>query len=79
MSQALHLQVTSRPARMLKKAEAASYCGIPLSRFDRICPVVAVIYPDGSRLWDLHDVNAWLDNLKAGSTDTDKTILDRLG
>jgi hypothetical protein len=73
----LNLQV--QPYRMLKKTEAAAYCGLPAARFEMHCPVSAVAYPSGSRLWDVRDLDSWLDSLKTGAADSDDAILDRLG
>ncbi|WP_245261646.1 hypothetical protein [Ancylobacter sp. FA202] len=73
----LSLQV--QPYRMLKKADAAAYCGLPASRFELLCPVAAVAYPDGSRLWDVRDLDSWVDSLKTGALDSDDAILERLG
>ena len=73
----LNLQV--QPYRMLKRADAAAYCGVAAARFETLCPVAAVAYPDGSRLWDVRDLDAWVDSLKVGATDTDDAILQRLG
>ncbi|MBO9422325.1 hypothetical protein J7481_22635 [Labrenzia sp. R4_2] len=64
---------------MFKKPDAAAYCGIPASKFEGICTVVPVQYPDGSKLWDVQDLDAWLDQLKSGQADSDDDILNRLG
>lgn len=73
----LSLQV--QPYRMLKKGEAAAYCGVPASRFELLCSVPAVAYPDGSRLWDVRDLDSWVDSLKTGAADSDDAILEKLG
>ncbi|WP_425106606.1 hypothetical protein [Ancylobacter sp.] len=73
----LSLQV--QPYRMLKKADAAAYCGLPAARFEMLCPVPAVAYPDGSRLWDVRDLDSWVDSLKTGAADSDDAILEKLG
>lgn len=77
MNRAL-IDVKIRPFRMLKKAAAASYCGIASSAFEGLCPVTPVAMPNGSRLWDTHDLDAWLDQLKAGAAESDDAILDKL-
>jgi len=36
-------------------------------------------FPNGDLRWDVQDLDAWLDNLKAGSVDSDaETIIARL-
>ena len=72
----LSLQV--QPYRMLKKGDAAAYCGVAAARFETLCAVAAVIYPDGTRLWDVRDLDSWVDSLKTGAADTDDAILERL-
>jgi len=72
----LSLQV--QPYRMLKKSDAAAYCGVSASRFESLCSVAAVAYPDGSRLWDVRDLDLWVDSLKTGACDSDDAILERL-
>lgn len=39
----------------------------------------AVAYPDGSRLWDVRDLDSWVDSLKTGAADSDDAILEKLG
>lgn len=73
----LNLQV--QPYRMLKKSDAAAYCGVSAARFETLCRVTAVLYPDGTRLWDVRDLDAWVDGLKTGALDSDEAILERLG
>lgn len=73
------IEVSLPPYRMLKKAEAASYCGMAAKAFEGHCPVIPVQMPNGLRLWDARDLDAWLDGLKAGDADSDDAILDKLG
>ncbi|MCA1298509.1 hypothetical protein [Stappia indica] len=78
MNRAL-IEVNVPPFRMLKKSAAASYCGMAAKAFEGLCPVTAVEMPNGLRLWDARDLDAWLDGLKAGDADSDDAILDKLG
>ena len=64
---------------MLKKLDAAAYCGLTPAGFERNCKAVPVKYPDGTKLWDVRDLDAWLDALKTGQADTDDDILNQLG
>jgi hypothetical protein len=74
----LNLNVLHR--RMLNKTEAAEHCGRPLKRFQIECPVQAVCFPNGDNRWDVHDLDAWIDSLKAGYFDHDaEVIIGKLG
>jgi hypothetical protein len=74
------LQVRLVPKRMLDKKEAAAYCGLTPKRFDVECPVQPVRYANGELRWDVRELDAWLDGLKAGSVNDDlESIIERLG
>ena len=75
-SATLNLNVT--PKRMLRKAEAAHHCGLGAKQFVADCPVRPVRFPSGAELFDVRDLDAWIDSLKAGSGDVDDDILGRL-
>ena len=65
---------------MLTAKEAADYCGIPAKRFPSLFPKPPVAMPHGHRLYDINDLDNWLDGLKNGqSDDADEAILKRLG
>jgi len=72
------LNLSVQPYRMLKKAEAAAYCGLPTTRLETLCPVPPVVMPDGAKLWDVRDLDGWIDGLKVGGADGDDAILSRL-
>ncbi len=63
--------------RMLRLKEAAAYCGIPLSRFQGICPVPPIKITSSS-LWDRKALDGWLDTLLAGGTEDAEQIIARL-
>lgn len=66
--------------RMLEHDEAAAYCGIKKTRFTFVCPVRPVKLHDSLRpMWDVQDLNKWIDNTKSGGLDfsTDE-IVERL-
>lgn len=73
------LNLNVQPYRMMKKGDAAAYCGVSQGRFEALCKVAPVLYPDGTRLWDVRDLDAWVDGLKAGAPDDDDAILEKLG
>jgi hypothetical protein len=71
------LNVRVTPRRMLKPAEAAEYCGRPRRHFEAECPVAPIAFPNGDRLYDMRDLDRWIDSLKAGASADD--IVARLG
>lgn len=66
------------PRRMVCEQEAADYVGLPRRHFRVDCTVTPVELPRGRKLWDLRDLDEWLDGLKSGSADRDDDILSRL-
>jgi hypothetical protein len=54
----LHLTIVSK--RMLTLQEAAQHCGRSVKRFEIECPVAAVVFPNGDRRFDVHDLDKWL-------------------
>jgi hypothetical protein len=73
------LQLNIIPKRMLTKAEAAHHCGRPVRRFEVECDVAPVKFPNGDLRFDIHDLDAWLDGLKAGKSRDADEIIARLG
>jgi hypothetical protein len=74
------LQVRLVPKRMLDKREAAAYCGRSLNRFEAECPVQPLRFANGDLRYDVRELDAWLDSLKAGANDNDAdAIIERLG
>lgn len=65
--------------RMMSLKQAAEYVGVPQGRFPATCPVSPVALPGDIRLYDVRDLDDWLDLCKAGSVDSDDAILDKLG
>jgi hypothetical protein len=72
------LNLRVQPFRLLTKAEAAGYCRRPLKKFEAQCPVRPVEMADGDRLWDVRDLDAWIDALKAGRADDADDIVGKL-
>jgi hypothetical protein len=75
-SAVLHLTIVSK--RMLTLQEAAQHCGRSVKRFEIECPASPVIFPNGDRRFDVHDLDKWLDSFKRGDDDID-AIVGRLG
>ena len=72
----LNLRVA--PRRMLSEKEAAEYVALPLAVFRSSCSVPPVEMPHKRRLFDMHDLDRWIDSMKTGTADTDEDILSRL-
>jgi hypothetical protein len=73
------LQINVVPIRMLTMAEAARHCGRPLTRFKIECPVAPVKFANDDLRWDVQDLDAWINSLKAGAGDQDAdAIVGRL-
>ncbi|MCB1503113.1 MAG: hypothetical protein KDK07_25600 [Bauldia sp.] len=64
---------------MLSKAEAASYCGLGARRFEAECPVRPVELPGGARVFDMVDLDKWIDTIKGAAEDDTAAIIARLG
>ncbi len=74
------VQINVVPKRLLKKTEAASYCGRSVKRFEAEAPFPPVAMPNGDHLYDVQDCDRWIDSLKVGAADNDVDILiARLG
>ena len=79
MSSAM-LQINWQPKRMLSQSESAHHCGRSVTRFKIECPVKPLRYANGDLRWDVQDLDAWINSLKAGATDHDADdIVARLG
>jgi hypothetical protein len=62
------LNLRLSPRRIVSEKEAAA------------CTVLPVQFPDGAKLYDLHDLDAWLDGLKGASLSASADeILAKLG
>jgi hypothetical protein len=66
------------PFRLLTKSEAAYYCRRPLKKFETQCPVPPIEMADGDRLWDVRDLDRWIDSLKNDPEDDASAIVSRL-
>lgn len=77
-SATLNLRVS--PRRMLSLKEAADYCGLSAKKFPTECGISPVEFPSGSKLYDIQDLDAFLDGLKRGPSMTDDDeIIGKLG
>lgn len=72
------LNLRVQPYRLLTKTDAAHYCSRSIKSFEGQCPVRPIVMTNGDRLWDVVDLDAWIDGLKVG-TSTDDDIIAKLG
>lgn len=73
------LNLRIQPFRLLTRAEAAHYCRRSARKFEAQCPVPPVKMADGDLLYDVHDLDKWIEGLKAGAGGEDDDIIARLG
>jgi hypothetical protein len=64
---------------MLDEREAAHHCGRKPRQFNIECRVQPVVFPNGDKRYDVRDLDAWLDSLKAGDTSDADAIVEKLG
>ena len=64
---------------MLTIREAADYCGLTTKKFQHLCKVSPVQFPDADLRYDMRDLDGWLDSLKADAPDDDDDIIGKLG
>lgn len=72
------LNLRVQPYRLLTKTEAAHYCRRSVKKFEAQCPVQPLRMADGDLLWDVQDLDFWIDSLKSGRFDEAETALARL-
>ena len=73
------LTLRVQPYRLRTRSEAAHYCRRPAKTLEEQSPVAPVIMPNGDRLWEVHDLDRWIDSLKTGSADEAERAIARLG
>jgi hypothetical protein len=66
------------PRRLMTKLEAAHYCRRSVKKFEAQCPARPIEMADGDHLWDVRDLDNWIDSLKAGVEDNTDSIVARL-
>jgi hypothetical protein len=71
------VSITISPRRLLKKGEAAAYCRRTVRQFENECPVAPVQMPGGDLLYDVQDLDDWIDSLKS-RVEGDEDIVSRL-
>jgi hypothetical protein len=72
------LNLRIQPYRLMTRAEAAHYCRRSVKKFEVQCPVRPLLMADGDQLYDVQDLDRWIDSLKAGHSDDADAIVGRL-
>lgn len=72
------LNLRVQPYRLLTKVEAAHYCRRSIKKFATQCPVQPLKMADGDLLWDVQDLDRWIESLKSGTIDEAEAALARL-
>ena len=75
-----HTNVPLSIPRLLKKQQAAAYCGVSVSTFAAVCPVTPIALGVGKRLerYDIRDLDDWIERLKGACLDDSKDWLSLL-
>ena len=72
-------ELVVRPVRLLTKGHAAAYCCRTISRFTVECPVRPLIMKNGDHLYDIRDLDDWIDGMKnGGQEDEAEAALSKL-
>ncbi|PZU21950.1 MAG: hypothetical protein DI589_13730 [Shinella sp.] len=79
MVSAATLNIKVSPRRMLSEREAAEYIGLTLKRFQGARPVAPIEMPGKVLVYDMRDLDAFIDQRKVGASDNDDDILAALG
>ncbi|WP_158807989.1 hypothetical protein [Beijerinckia sp. L45] len=72
------LNLRIQPYRLFTKVEAAAYCRRSTKKFEGQCPVAPIVMADGDKLWDVVDLDKWIDSLKAGHVFDSDDIISKL-
>ena len=61
--------------RFLNEREAATYSGMTLVEFRRDCPVIPQERAQGRKVWDVNELDNWLDGYQPnGNNDVEQAI-----
>jgi len=76
---ALTIDIPTIPTRLLNKKEAARYCRINPARFSVLCPVRPFGIEKNRMVYDIQELNRWIDSLKSGKdSDSDEALIGKL-
>lgn len=71
--------IKTSPRRMLSPKEAALYCGEPFTTFEARCPCKPRLNSRGQKLYDIKDLDKWLDPKDENDRDSEAAIMEKLG
>jgi len=73
------IEIPSIQPRLLTKGEAARYCRLNPARFSVICPVRPIALEANKNVYDIKELDGWIDSLKkSGGANSDEDILERI-
>lgn len=76
---AMMIEIPSVPTRLLTKGEAARYCRLNTNRFSVICPVRPVEIDKNKKVYDIKELDGWIDSLKTNThNDSDDALIEKL-
>jgi hypothetical protein len=66
--------------RLLKREQAAAYCGVSVPTLIKLCPVRPIALGNSKRLerYDVHQLDKWIDTFDEGDTPVNKDWLAAL-
>jgi hypothetical protein len=74
--------MTPPSARLLTKAQAATYCGLSAATFGSVCPVRPIALGAGVRMhrYDVREIDKWIDGFKVPepANTSAMTLLDKM-
>lgn len=65
--------------RLLSRKEAAQYCSICTTTFDRVCKIRPVLLGDYSsklKRYDIRDIDAWIESKKVANSNVPRSKQD---
>lgn len=68
------INMEAKPLRLLTREQAASYCNLTISKFLFVCPCRPVEITERLQLWDIHDLDVWIDSLKTNDLCDDAVV-----
>lgn len=72
------LHIVNTPRRLLSPDEAAIYLGMKKSEFSALCRIQAVELQRGKKVYDIRDLDGWVDKRKSSEIEDDAELVSRL-
>ena len=67
---------TAFSPRLLTKTEAAAYCRMTPTVFERLCPVRSLKFSERLVLFDVAKIDAWIESLQAPKNAANRSVDD---